>query len=226
MDGRRLRRLPDDVCTRTELLLLAIALIVVETTADVDRDGRKHLPLVLQIDALRGLGLCAVVRDGDRLASLDEIAGVVEAAREHRRRCAADAAIMLEERTEAECVGVGQPIGAVDLRPFGDVLLEGVLRLSVEQQFAQRVGRILKRRVAREQRPLDAERPAVVKVGDLAEAGSFGLSLVQVVGQEIGLAVHIPTRVGVSSMQAVRIGDLELLVGETADEGGHDSRRR
>ena len=126
---------------------------------------------------------------------------------------------MLEQRTEAERMGVGQTIGAVDLRTLGDVLLESVLGLSVKQQFPQRVGRIFQRRVACEQRALDAQRPAIVEIRDLAEPGPLRLLLVEAVGQEIGLAVHIPTRVGVRGMEPIRIRDLELLVGETAHEG-------
>jgi hypothetical protein len=121
--------LPDDVGARAELLLVAISLIVIEAAAEVDRDGRQDLPLVLQIDALGGLGRRAVVGDVDRLAGLREAAigregwiaiGITdEAAREGRRGRAADPAIMLEECAEAQRVRVREVVGTIDLGALG-----------------------------------------------------------------------------------------------------------
>ena len=209
---RRRRRLPHDVGARAELMLRAIALIVIEPPADVERERGQQLPLILDIDALRRLGLRAVVGDIDRL--IIEVTELVDD-REDGRRGPAGAAVMLEQAAEPDRVRVRQPVGAVDLAAERHVFLEGILRLAVEQQLAEHIGRVFQRRVTPEDRGLDAELAAIMEEGELAKAGALALTLVEIVGEEVAAAIHF---VGSVRRQPAWVRDLKLLVGEAADE--------
>ena len=113
-------------------------------------------------------------------------------------------------------MGVTYAPGGIHLATNGEVMFDRMLGQSCEQQVAEHVRFVLKRRMACEQRCLDRHRPAVVKPSELTEGGSFDLPLVQVVAEEVGDAVDVVAEIRV---QPAWIWDLEMLVGIAADEG-------
>ena len=80
------------------------------------------------------------------------------------------------------------------------------MRDAVVQQIAQRIGREAEARIAEETRHLEIEIALAVQIAEDAEIGDLALPLVEIVAQEVGLAVDNESGV---RLQAARIGYFE-----------------
>src|SRR5882757_6831152 len=113
--------------------------------------------------------------------------------------------ITLQEDTPAQRVELIQLIRRVRLQRVGYILLIGILRDTVEENIAQRIGHEIQARVARGQGSLNVQVPLRVLPAQDGEVVQFALIFIEGIARIGGLTVYVERR-------AVRIDDARCLV--------------
>src|SRR4249919_1835451 len=131
--------------------------------AVVERQGRRELPFVLQIETVKLTGLAPPIGDGER-----DIAGLGWRAVWIRRKAAIDrqdrrgnvraGVLVLEERTKAQRVIAPEPLAGVRLNPGSEARQFGGVSEAVENDVAEvRIRGESRLRIADKRRDLEIE---------------------------------------------------------------------